>query len=109
MKKNFLFMMLLTIAVFFSIPVFSNAETRPVSRETNKTVQEWMPCVVSDPTGTPLNVRSKANGKIIATLKNGSLVAIDDSTATKKWSRISFTRGKKTVIGWVLREYLSCQ
>lgn len=109
MKRNFLFASLLTAFVFLSSPVFSDAETRFAGIETNKLAQEWMPCTVSDPTGTPLNVRARANGKIITTLKNGTLVAIDDSTATNKWSRISFTRGKKTITGWVLREYLSCQ
>ncbi|MDQ4120170.1 MAG: SH3 domain-containing protein [Acidobacteriota bacterium] len=109
MKKNFLFVVLLTTVVFFFSPVFSNAETKLLSREKNGNVQDWMPCVVADPTGTPLNVRAKANGKIIATVKNGTIVAIDDSTAGNKWSRISFTRGKKSIIGWVLREYLSCQ
>ena len=31
-------------------------------------------CKVTDPTGTPLNVRSAPNGKIIGTLANGTLV-----------------------------------
>lgn len=101
--------MFLTAAVFSGIPVFSYAETRLASRDTNKLAQDWMPCTVSDPTGTPLNVRSKANGRVIAKLKNGTLVEIDDTTAGKKWSRISFSSGKKTVLGWVLRDYLSCQ
>jgi uncharacterized protein YgiM (DUF1202 family) len=109
MKKNVPFAMFLIAAIFFSVPVFSSAETKSASLRTNEISQEWMPCTVSDPTGTPLNVRAKANGKIIATLKNGSLVAIDDRTATNKWSRISFTKGKKTITGWVLRDYLSCQ
>ncbi len=69
---------------------------------------EWMACTVNDPTGTPLNVRTKPNGKIIKTVKNGTLVAIDDATAGNRWSRISITRGRKSIIGWVLRDYLSC-
>lgn len=109
MKKNILFVMILTAAVFFGIPVFSSAETRAANSEANKLAQDWMPCVVADPTGTPLNVRATANGKIIATVKNETIVAIDDSTAGKKWSRIRFTKGKKTITGWVLRDYLSCQ
>lgn len=69
---------------------------------------QWMPCTVSDPTGTPLNVRARPNGKILTTVRNGTLVAIDDSTAGNRWARISFTRGRKTITGWVLRDYLSC-
>jgi hypothetical protein len=51
---------------------------------------------------------TKPNGRIITTVKNGTLVAIDDSTAGNRWSRISITRGRKSIIGWVLRDYLSC-
>lgn len=33
-------------------------------------------CQVTDPTGTPLNVRATPNGKVIKTLKNGRKVFI---------------------------------
>lgn len=36
-------------------------------------------CKVTDPTGTPLNVRQSPNGKIIGTLANGTFVIIVDS------------------------------
>ena len=36
-------------------------------------------CKVTDPTGTPLNVRDSPNGKIVGTLANGVLVAIVES------------------------------
>ncbi len=45
-------------------------------------------CKVTDPTGTPLNVRASPNGKIIGTLANGSLVAIveyKDADNGKSW------------------------
>jgi hypothetical protein len=35
-------------------------------------------CKVTDPTGTPLNVRSEPNGKIVGTLANGTLVSITE-------------------------------
>ena len=37
-------------------------------------------CKVTDPTGTPLNVRDGPNGKVIGTLANGALVAIVGQT-----------------------------
>jgi hypothetical protein len=48
MKKK-LFVLFLIAAVFSGIPVFSYAETRLASRDTNKLAQDWMPCTVSDP------------------------------------------------------------
>ena len=34
-------------------------------------------CLVDDPTGTPLNVRSAPNGPILTTLPNGARVELD--------------------------------
>jgi hypothetical protein len=67
-------------------------------------------CKVTDPTGTPLNVRAKPNGKIIGTLANGTLVAVveygsDDNG--KPWVRVEkYKTGEP--IGWVFREFVSC-
>ncbi len=108
MKRNILLVLFLIVMVFLG-NVFTNAEPKTNIIEPLATVQEWMPCTVSDPTGTALNVRAKPNGRIIAKLKNNTLVAIDDSTAGNKWSRISFKKGRKSLTGWVLRDYLSCQ
>jgi uncharacterized protein YgiM (DUF1202 family) len=109
MKNNFSCVLFLITIVVCGVPVSANAIHIKIKTEILTTSQDWMPCTVSDPTGTPLNVRSRANGKIIAKLKNGTLVEIDDSTAGNKWSRISFRSGRKRIIGWVLRDYLSCQ
>lgn len=111
MKNSFLSVVILIVAAFVGSAVSKNvkSEINPANIEPSAIVQDWIPCTVSDPTGTPLNVRAKPNGKIIAKLKNDTLVAIDDSTAGKKWSRISFEKSGKWVKGWVLREYLSCQ
>jgi hypothetical protein len=67
-------------------------------------------CKVTDPTGTPLNVRLKPNGKIIGTLANGTLVSIIEMTDDdngKPWVRIKDYKTKQ-VIGWVFREFVSC-
>jgi len=67
-------------------------------------------CKVTDPTGTPLNVRASPNGKIIGTLANGTLVTIVDSKNAangKPWVKVQHAETKKP-IGWVFREFVSC-
>lgn len=66
-------------------------------------------CVVADPTGTPLNVRTSPGGQVIKTLNNGTSVTILDgpSLAEGKWVYIgSYKAG--VPIGWVYRDYLDC-
>ncbi|MGO9173192.1 MAG: SH3 domain-containing protein [Rhodomicrobium sp.] len=60
-------------------------------------------CVVTDPTGTPLNIRTAPNGEIIGTLRNGAAVTIQ-STAYDSRGRLWANIG----IGWVFREFISC-
>jgi hypothetical protein len=65
-------------------------------------------CVVADPTGTPLNVRSKPNGTILGALHNDTRVIVTDSTVAsgRVWSKIvPIETGK---VGWVFRSYLDC-
>ena len=65
-------------------------------------------CRVTDPTGTPLNVRD-LNMNITGTLQNGTLVFIqrDGRDARgKPWSYIVAPNGDP--IGWVYREFISC-
>jgi hypothetical protein len=67
-------------------------------------------CKVTDPTGTPLNVRASPNGKIIGTLANGAFVAIVESKPAangKPWVKVQAYDTKKP-IGWVFREFVSC-
>jgi hypothetical protein len=67
-------------------------------------------CKVTDPTGSPLNVRDGPNGKIIGTLPNGALVSIvaqKDAANGKPWVKIVDHNSKKP-IGWVFREFVSC-
>jgi hypothetical protein len=60
-------------------------------------------CTVTDPTGTPLNIRNAPNGQVVGKIRNGKKVkmlslAFDDQG--KPWVNI----GR----GWVLREFISC-
>ena len=48
-------------------------------------------CLVSDPTGTPLNIREAPNGRVIAALRNGqTITATDYSTDNrgKRWAYV---------------------
>jgi hypothetical protein len=67
-------------------------------------------CKVTDPTGTPLNVRDGPNGKIIGTLANGSTVAIvaeKNAANGKAWAKVVDYATKKP-LGWVFREFVFC-
>jgi Bacterial SH3 domain len=65
------------------------------------------PCMVTDPTGTPLNVRSRPNGQILGALHNDTQVVIMSSAVVggKRWVRILPEAGKQ---GWVFGDYVSC-
>ncbi|HEY9612393.1 SH3 domain-containing protein [Allocoleopsis sp.] len=69
-------------------------------------------CKVTDPTGTPLNVRSQPNGRVINSLKNGREVTIEAITNDSKgraWAKVGgYDKGKYRAWGWVLREFISC-
>jgi hypothetical protein len=67
-------------------------------------------CRVTDPTGTPLNIRTVPNGSIVATLNNGEIITVRDRTFDpngKQW--ISVGRlGADVPLGWVLRDFVTC-
>ena len=66
-------------------------------------------CTVDDPTGTPLNVRSRPNGPIVGTLHNGAAVFVSDlilDGSGRRWAKIVPVEEAKS--GWVFREYLMC-
>ena len=69
-------------------------------------------CRVSDPTGSPLNIRLKPNGKIVARIRNKRVVypqSIIRANNGKKWTLIAIEEKHKTlVLGWGLREFISC-
>ena len=64
-------------------------------------------CMVTDPTGTPLNVR-RFDGKVIGALHNGEIVKVLRTGAGrqgKPWAYVAYeTNGE----GWVYREFISC-
>jgi uncharacterized protein YraI len=66
-------------------------------------------CMVSDPTGTPLNMRESPNGRILGTLRNGSFVTMRDVVEVrgKRWAEIATSRPGGTA--YVLREFVSCR
>jgi hypothetical protein len=78
------------------------AEAPPASKD--------LICRVTDPTGTPLNVRATPNGVIENQLYNNYQVKpLRFATAAneKTWAYVSNTAGQG--IGWVFFPYLTCQ
>ncbi len=69
-------------------------------------------CKVTDPTGTPLNLRALPNGRIIGKVGNGTIVFIEkDATDDngKSWVKIgTYRKSKYVILGWVYREFISC-
>jgi hypothetical protein len=68
-------------------------------------------CRVTDPTGSPLNIRLKPNGKIVARIRNQRLVYPQSIITNngKKWTLIAIEEDHKIlVLGWGLREFISC-
>jgi len=67
-------------------------------------------CRVMDPTGTPLNVRVAPNGRIVATLDNGLLVAVVDTrddASGRPWAFIVRASDGRP-FGWAFREFIAC-
>lgn len=67
-------------------------------------------CRVTDPTGTPLNVRTGPNGKIVGKVRNGKLVTTLEYTSDRSgrpWVYVADYKSEEP-IGWVYREFVSC-
>ena len=69
-------------------------------------------CKVTDPTGTPLNIRDEPNGKIINKLRNDREVYVTDTTYDSKnrpWVYLEgYYKGEYRHWGWAIREFVSC-
>jgi uncharacterized protein YgiM (DUF1202 family) len=65
-------------------------------------------CIVTDPTGTALNVRKSPNGKIIGSIQKGKTVTILGLMIDKKGRSWAKVRGTAGSIGWILREFVTC-
>ena len=66
--------------------------------------------MVSDPTGTNLNVRELPQGSVTGTIANGAFVRIADQAEDYKgqpWAYVVRWEGGER-IGWVFREFVSC-
>lgn len=105
---------LLTLTMLFAA-VFSSSSAETVAA-TGKPPQQNMVsrCTVSDSTGTPLNVRSTPGGKkIVAKLKNGTIVYVENYSGDAKdqsWAEVRLKRsGKTKPLGWVLQDFLDCE
>jgi uncharacterized protein YgiM (DUF1202 family) len=66
-------------------------------------------CTVVDPTGTPLNVRSGPNGKILSNLRKGSKVEVvsHKELKGKRWALVA--KYQEASYGWVFESYLKCK
>lgn len=65
-------------------------------------------CMVTDPTGTPLNIRDQQKN-IIGAIPNGRIVVIlrmGEDDAGKPWALVATPGGRR--LGWVYREFISC-
>ena len=64
-------------------------------------------CLVDDPTGTPLNVRSAPSGPILTTLPNGARVEVLEETkhGGKRWLFVSLASER---LGWIFGAYVVC-
>jgi hypothetical protein len=92
---------LLTIAYPISLSAFAQSN-----------IQGGRTCKVSDPTGTPLNVRLRPKGKIIGKIKNGKNVymqSVERDATGKPWVLIAVKeRGQIVELGYVVREFIGC-
>jgi hypothetical protein len=97
MKTIFLNLFLLTVLTF-ALAVDAKSQTAR--------------CKVTDPTGTPLNVRASPNGRILRKIKNNTVVYVEQYSTDSKgrpWAQISLpTSNGRKILGWVFREFISC-
>jgi S1-C subfamily serine protease len=94
MKRLISLLILATVAVCIGVRAGASAEDR---------------CVVADPSGTPLNVRTAPDGRTIGTLNNGIQVMIFDRSSVEGRPWVYVGRYEDRVpIGWVYRNYLNC-
>jgi len=67
-------------------------------------------CVVSDPSGTPLDVRTEPQGTVVRALANGRLVLIADIKSDgngQPWVLVANSESGER-LGWVSRKLISC-
>ena len=105
---------LLTLAFFAAVFCLPNPKITAAMPNNQSQTRGMERCVVSDPTGSSLNVRSSPGGKkIVSKLKNGTRVFVENYSGDAKdqaWAEVRLT-GKKVnkPLGWVLAEFLECE
>jgi serine/threonine protein kinase, bacterial len=65
-------------------------------------------CKITDPTGTPLNIRERPNSEIIGTINNGRNISILKYAVDKNGKPWANIRDESGQTGWVIREFVSC-
>jgi hypothetical protein len=68
-------------------------------------------CEVTNPDGTPLNVRSTSQGIVVGTIPNGMKVTImneDKADDGREWVWLYSQNGMQP-LGWVPRDTLTCE
>lgn len=100
---------LLSIAIL-TTAINIGTEIQPVQAQGN--IQAGKVCRVTDPTGTPLNARLRPNGKVINRIRNGRSVYIQSVASDdegKPWVLVAIkNQGNYKMLGYVLREFVSC-
>src|SRR4051812_2114731 len=65
-------------------------------------------CRITDPTGTPLNIRTSPNGRVVGALENGRSVTIIDRTFDRQrrpWVYVADAHDGQP-LGWAFREFV---
>jgi hypothetical protein len=69
-------------------------------------------CRVADPTGTPLNIRDKPNGRIVATARTGDLIQVYDNedqfdNEGRRWYHVGLSTSAAPD-GYAFARYIRC-
>lgn len=76
------------------------------------TSQVWASgnCRVTDPTGTPLNIRTSPNGPIVGAAENGVSVTLADVVLDRNGKAWAFIQkgSDGQPLGWVFRKFVTC-
>jgi LCCL domain len=69
-------------------------------------------CKVTDPTGTPLNLRDNPSGNIIGQLDNGReiyILEVANDKRNRTWAKVAgYEDGQYKTWGWGIRKFISC-
>jgi ribosomal protein S28E/S33 len=89
------------------VPIVTAAAVLGLASTSGALAQER--CRVTDPTGTPLNVRSAPNGLVTGQLRNGQIVRLAETARDERGRAWAFVHDRAgDPIGWVFREFVSC-